>query len=155
MEIQPRVERNREILKCQQSPYYFATKYIKVKNHKGETVSFNSPLSEEKFNKMFNKMFKNCKMEQQQETLEEAAKKYSKKMWGVYFNDIHPDIAITETQGEISINNFLAGAEYQAEKMYSEEEVLNIINQVERFINKDKSTFTEIPNWFIEQFKKK
>jgi hypothetical protein len=37
---------------------------------------------------------------------------------------------------------------------YSEEEVLNIINQVERFINKDKSTFTEIPNWFIEQFKK-
>jgi hypothetical protein len=45
-----------EILKCKQSPYYFATKYIKVKNHKGEMVSFNTPLSEEEFNKMFKKL---------------------------------------------------------------------------------------------------
>jgi len=40
------------------------------------------------------------------------------------------------------------------ERMYSEEEVLGIINKVERFINKDKATYTEIPNWFVEEIKK-
>ena len=45
-----------EIPKCKESPYYFATKYIKVKNHKQETVSFKTPLSEEEFNEMFKKL---------------------------------------------------------------------------------------------------
>jgi hypothetical protein len=49
-------EMQEEILRCQESPYYFATKYIKVKNHKGEMVNFTTPLSEEKFNEMFKEL---------------------------------------------------------------------------------------------------
>jgi hypothetical protein len=45
-----------EILKCMQSPYYFATKYLKVKNYRQETVPFKTPLSEEEFNKLFKKL---------------------------------------------------------------------------------------------------
>lgn len=52
-----------EILKCMQSPYYFATKYIKVKNHRQETVSFTTLLSEEQFNKIFKQLQKQMKRE--------------------------------------------------------------------------------------------
>jgi hypothetical protein len=45
-----------EILKCKQSPYYFATKYLTVKNHRGKSVPFTTPLSEEQFNEMFKKL---------------------------------------------------------------------------------------------------
>jgi hypothetical protein len=45
-----------EILKCQESPYYFATKYLKIENHKREKVPFATPLSEEEFNKMFKEL---------------------------------------------------------------------------------------------------
>ncbi len=42
-----------EIIKCNLSPYYFATKYLVVINHLGEKVKFTTPLTEEQFNKMF------------------------------------------------------------------------------------------------------
>jgi len=45
-----------EILKCKESPYYFATKYLKVKNHRQETVPFKTPLTEEEFNKIFKEL---------------------------------------------------------------------------------------------------
>jgi len=47
-----------ELLKCIQSPYYFATKYIKVKNtpYSDDMVDFYTPLSEEEFNKLFKKL---------------------------------------------------------------------------------------------------
>jgi len=47
-----------EILKCQKSPYYFATKYLKVKNtpYSDDMVDFYTPLSEEEFNEMFKKL---------------------------------------------------------------------------------------------------
>jgi len=48
-----------EILKCKQSPYYFATKYLIVQNHKKEKVPFTTPLSEKDFNEMFKKLEKN------------------------------------------------------------------------------------------------
>lgn len=41
-----------EILKCKNNPYYFATNYINVKNHKGENVKLTTPLNEEEFNNM-------------------------------------------------------------------------------------------------------
>lgn len=41
-----------EILKCKESPYYFATKYLKIQNHFGEWVAFQTPLTEEEFNNM-------------------------------------------------------------------------------------------------------
>ena len=43
-----------EILKCKNNPHYFATKYIKVKNHLGKDVPFSTPLCEEDFNEMMN-----------------------------------------------------------------------------------------------------
>jgi hypothetical protein len=45
-----------ELIKCQESPYYFATKYLTVKNHKGETVKFETLLNEEEFNKKFKEL---------------------------------------------------------------------------------------------------
>jgi hypothetical protein len=50
-----------EILKCKESSYYFATKYLKVKNHKNELINFSTILSEKEFNKMV-KNFKNGKI---------------------------------------------------------------------------------------------
>jgi len=88
-------------------------------------------------------------MENKQETLEEAAEKHSKKMWGVYFNDIHPDVAITKTQGEISIQDFIEGAKWQAEKMYSEEDMYKYAI----CILTHKMVLT--PNEWREQYKKK
>lgn len=55
--------------------------------------------------------------------LEEAAEIHSKKMWGVYYDDIHPDIAITQTQGEISVCDFIDGAKWQAERSFTLEQI--------------------------------
>jgi hypothetical protein len=41
--------------------------------------------------------------------LNEEAENYSRKMWGVYYDDKHPDSAINDSQGEISILDFTAG----------------------------------------------
>ena len=69
------------------------------------------------------------------ETLEEAAELY---VWGgIYLNE--PE----KQQTEIA---FYEGAKWQAERMYSEEEVYNLLCQ---FPNKE-----ELDNWF-EQNKKK
>ena len=42
-----------EIQKCINSPYYFATKYLTVRNHNNEIIPFTTPLSEEEFNQVF------------------------------------------------------------------------------------------------------
>ena len=90
--------------------------------------------------------------EYKQETLEEEAEKYSREVWGVYYDDVHPDIAITQTQGEISVKDFSRGAKGQARRMYSEEEVLEIIRQYaleEHLITSSK------PDIWFKQYKKK
>jgi hypothetical protein len=87
--------------------------------------------------------------EYQQEILEEEAEKYSREVWGVYYDDVHPDIAITQTQGEISVKDFSRGAKWQARRMYSEEEVIKIV---------EKSRETGLTAEYLlltEQFKKK
>ena len=43
----------KEIKKCKESPYYFATKYLVVKNHNNQSIPFITHLSEEEFNKIF------------------------------------------------------------------------------------------------------
>ena len=63
------------------------------------------------------------------ETLEDASEKYAKMTWGVYYDDVHPDIAITQTQGEITVKDFQEGAQWQAERMYSKEEVLEMFHK--------------------------
>ena len=95
------------------------------------------------------------------ETLEEAAEKYLQE-WRLV-NNIHLSNVI---HAERCKNDFIAGAKWQAERMYSEEEVEEIIKLsceegmlIQRTIN-DK---VKIPYWRIkdftirifEQFKKK
>ena len=44
-------------------------------------------------------------------TKEELAKEHANKIWGVYVDDRHPDVHITQTNGEISESGFIAGFE--------------------------------------------
>jgi hypothetical protein len=93
--------------------------------------------------------------EYKQETLEEEAEKYSREVWGVYYDDVHPDIAITQTQGEISVKDFSRGAKWQQEqdkKMYSEEEMIKILISYLHYLTTNDNRTSE--EWF-KQFKKK
>jgi hypothetical protein len=66
-----------------------------------------------------------------EETLEEAAERnYNEAGVNAYFN-----------------NGFIRGAKWQQERMYSEEEVIDLLN----YLGKDKQ---DLYDWF-EQFKKK
>ena len=74
--------------------------------------------------------------EPKQETLEEAAA-----------NLADPNICKTD--------NWISGAKYQAERMYSEEEVVELLTEREQYTSKAPSTdWFSIPHWF-KQFKKK
>jgi len=46
---------NKEINKCKESPYYFATKYLTIKTNKGNIVPFTTLMSEQEFNDLFKK----------------------------------------------------------------------------------------------------
>jgi hypothetical protein len=79
--------------------------------------------------------------EAKQETIEEAAEKYSEKFHYAY--------------GQQSIFyqiGFKEGAKWQAERMYSEEEVLEIIRQ---YALEEHLITTSKPDIWFEQFKKK
>ena len=82
-------------------------------------------------------MYFNSKIERvmKQETLEEAAIKYATETNGVIIN-------------QRKKQQFIAGAKYQAERMYSEEEVLCML------LNNPYQFEDNIKEWF-EQFKKK
>jgi hypothetical protein len=71
----------------------------------------------------------------EKETLEEAAEKY-----------------IVEDNNNRYYNDFIAGANWQAERMYSEEEVKQIIDAT--LIAHSDFVLADVPEWF-EQFKKK
>jgi len=75
-----------------------------------------------------------------QETLEEAAENYSQKY----------------SQKVGRKYGYMDGAEWQAERMYSEEEVIELLNKREDCINQTSSIldYTSAKEWF-EQFKKK
>jgi hypothetical protein len=76
----------------------------------------------------------------QEETLEEAAFHYSK-------NKINKNTSLLD---------FTKGAKWQAERMYSEEEVLDLLNKREDYLDSEDNIFDyqSINQWF-EQFKKK
>jgi hypothetical protein len=86
------------------------------------------------------------------ETLEEVAEKYANKIWD--FSD----------SNEKTLHNnckkaFLKGAKWQAERMYSEEEVLEQLNLLHSMKNSLVDTFTDkndyiTMKWF-KQFEKK
>ena len=79
-------------------------------------------------------------MENKEQALEEAAK----SKYGIGYGAVD------------SINAFIEGAKWQQKKMYSEEEVLKLLNNREDYINSVDNIFEYQSNeeWF-EQFKKK
>jgi len=80
------------------------------------------------------------------ETLEEAAEKYAD-----FSNDYVP-MSFGDNFNETTKKDFINGAKWQPERMYSEEEVLEIIRQYaleEHLITSSK------PDIWFEQFKKK
>jgi len=78
-----------------------------------------------------------------EETLEEAAEKYHKKI-----------SKKRNTQLGIPSQDFEAGAKYQAKRMYSEEEVLELLHKRMIHTLGDDYQETTTTKWF-EQFKKK
>ena len=81
-----------------------------------------------------------------QETLEEAAERMAKE---------HCSIRVNPNTTEFQIQQFIIkGAKWQAERMYSEEEVLELLHK--RMIHNlgDDYQETTTTKWF-EQFKKK
>jgi hypothetical protein len=90
------------------------------------------------------------KEESKQETLEETAKNSGKSKCK-HFRREHTKIEVYESFEE----GFIAGSEWQAERMYSDEEsIKKIIDYVDFQFNANGELNTEIKNWF-EQFKKK
>jgi hypothetical protein len=85
--------------------------------------------------------------EPKQETLEEAAKK--RYIEGVY---VINGIDICNASKEC----FIEGAKWQAERMYSEEEVIELLYKRDLYLlNRDEEVELELPNEWFEQFKKK
>jgi hypothetical protein len=79
-------------------------------------------------------------------TIEEAAEKeYPKKGEDSTYCDL----------GLIQQDAFINGAKWQSERMYSEEEVIELLNKREDCINQTSSIldYTSIKEWF-KQFKK-
>lgn len=81
------------------------------------------------------------------ETIEEVAENFSKQ----YFSTESD----TSWEEQASLTSFIAGAKWQAERMYSEEDIINALHSVELKDNKDYSKiYNGMKEWF-EQFKKK
>ena len=81
----------------------------------------------------------------EKETLEEAAEKYFN--YNIFCYDI------TDFEKEISIRSYIAGAKLQQEKMYSEEEVLKLVDGAFHMYASSKRH--DAKEWLVEQFKKK
>ena len=63
--------------------------------------------------------------------LEDAALNYAKKTWGSYFDNTipeHPEFS--STFGEITISDFVAGANWQKETMYNEQQMIEFSDWV-------------------------
>ncbi len=87
-----------------------------------------------------------------QETLEEAAEKYSEN-WeettGLDYENTVPS--------EVNKLDFINGAKWQAERMYSEEDIIDLIQflSMNKEFNEYSSVSKETARYFLEQFKKK
>jgi len=82
------------------------------------------------------------KEEPKQETLEEAAEKYSLQF-------------LNQEENKFSKEDFINGAKWQQERMYSEEEVYQLLYDLSgQVLNNKVSTPKLLDKWF-EQFKNK
>jgi hypothetical protein len=86
------------------------------------------------------------------DTLEKAAKNYANE-----WEEIHPTLDPEDmTPIEVSKIDFIAGAKWQAQRMYSEEEVLDLLYKRDLYLlNRDETKELELPNDWFEQNKKK
>ena len=82
------------------------------------------------------------------ETIEEAAEKHLQK-WRL-LNNIHLSNVL---HAERCKNDFIAGANWQQERMYSEEEVIKLVDGA--FHMYASSHRHDAKEWLTEQFKKK
>jgi len=78
------------------------------------------------------------------ETLEEAADTYAKKQYG--------NSCGAREERKISKEDFIAGAKWQSEKMYSEEEIFNLCKDFAIFVQQKRPSYKKQLEWF-EQFK--
>lgn len=85
--------------------------------------------------------------EPKEKTLEKAAEEY-------YNNNIFCD-GITEFEHDIAIRCYIAGAKNQAENMYSEGEVIAIVEKIRETGLKQKYTQSTLFELYVQQFKKK
>jgi hypothetical protein len=87
------------------------------------------------------------------ETLEEAAKRLQKDKYGIFIfkdADVKGQLVIDTAKAAFKLG-MIEGAKWQAERMYSEEEVKQIIDAT--LIEYSDFVLADIPEWF-EQFKK-
>ena len=92
------------------------------------------------------------KEEHEQETLEEAAEKYAD------FNNDYVPLAFGSKFNETTKRDFIAGAKWQQERMYSKEEMIVLLNKYNKHTLKLQElklgNSFDVKEWF-EQFKKK
>ena len=88
----------------------------------------------------------------EQETLEEAAKNYG---WRIKRNPFSDAVKANEL-ADSAANDFIEGANWQSKRMYSEEEVLQLLYKRDLYLlNRDETVELELPEEWFEQFKKK
>ena len=87
------------------------------------------------------------KEEPKQETLEEAAEKFVYEIGDLPTDDFAPR---NKKISESEIICFIAGAKWQAERMYSEEEAIQLLIK----FNQEIREVEDVREWF-EQFKNK
>ena len=93
-----------------------------------------------------------AKIKPKQETIEEAAENYARKQCDDMYDDIAPSGG---SWGWETSTDFIEGAKWQQERMYSEEEVYQLLYDLSaQVLNNKISTPKLLEKWF-EQFKKK
>ena len=144
--IIPREEPKQETLKAAmyilQNSTYGAMGKVCDEEPKQETLTYTEAVKKEE--RIFNSIM------MKQETLEEAAKRLYE-----YQSQNPPYTIITP---KAKIEGFIEGAKWQQERMYSEEEVLDIINSFEKLCynyQNNKDWFPAKKSEWFEQFKKK
>ena len=103
-----------------------------------------------KLEQKYQELGKEIEALKKQNTLEEVAEKYSEnweEITGLDYENTVPS--------EVNKLDFINGAKWQQERMYSEEDIINALHSVELIDNKDYSKiYSGMKEWF-EQFKKK
>jgi hypothetical protein len=93
----------------------------------------------------------------EKKTLEEAAKRLQKDKYGIFISkdiDVKGQLVIDTAKAAFK-SGMIEGAKWQAERMYSEEEVYNLLCSMPNFFNMTIPQQIKARNNWFEQFKKK